>query len=63
MGKAPLGKGAYGEVRKSIHKTTGLQRAIKMIKKSELSQGERERMILEVEILKKIVNFIIILAC
>lgn len=56
MGKSPLGKGAYGEVRKSIHKTTGLQRAIKIIKKSELSAGERERMILEVEILKKIVS-------
>lgn len=30
----PIGKGAYGEVRKALHKTTGILRAVKIISKN-----------------------------
>lgn len=29
----PLGKGAYGEVRKAVHKVSGVVRAVKIINK------------------------------
>lgn len=46
--------GAFGEVRKGIHRMTGLKRAIKIIRKDELSENEKSRLISEVEILKTI---------
>lgn len=52
----PLGKGAFGEVRKAVHKLTGIERAIKIIKKSTTSEDEQKRLINEVEMLKKIVH-------
>jgi len=54
----PLGKGAFGEVRRGIHKLTGMERAIKIIKKSTTSEEERNRLINEVEMLRKIVTFL-----
>ena len=51
----PLGKGAFGEVRKAIHKGTGIARAIKLILKNKTNQNEREKLLNEVEILKKLV--------
>jgi calcium-dependent protein kinase len=35
-----LGKGAFGEVRKAIHKTTGMTRAIKIIDKVHVNKEE-----------------------
>jgi calcium-dependent protein kinase len=35
-----LGSGAFGEVRKAIHKTSGLTRAIKIITKEKISEEE-----------------------
>ena len=37
----PLGKGTFREVRKAIHKDTGLVRAVKMILKSSTSEDEK----------------------
>jgi hypothetical protein len=62
----PLGKGwypyilplgAYGEVRKAIHKSSGQVRAVKIISKQHTSQVEQERLKNEVEILKRLVSF------
>jgi calcium-dependent protein kinase len=49
--------GAFGEVRKAIHKATGIERAVKIISKSATSAEEQERLINEVEILRQLVHF------
>lgn len=48
-------EGAFGEVRKAIHKITGIERALKIISKEILDEAEVSRLIIEVEVLKKIV--------
>lgn len=48
--------GAFGEVRKAIHKKTGLMRAVKIINKSSTSKEEQEKLINEVNILKELVK-------
>ena len=53
--------GAFGEVRKAIHKITGQQRAIKMIKKKLAKQEELDKLINEVNMLKKLVFNLIVL--
>ncbi|CAD8110074.1 unnamed protein product [Paramecium sonneborni] len=50
----PLGSGAYGEVRKGIHKQTGIMRAVKIIHKSQTTKEEQERLMNEVQILQKL---------
>ncbi len=52
----PFIQGGFGEVRKAIHKATGIKRAVKLIKRNALDQEETERLINEVEILKSIVS-------
>ena len=47
----PLGKGSYGEVKKAIHKKTGILRAIKTIKKDSTDPEEQQRILNEVELL------------
>ena len=42
-------------MRKAVHKITGLERAVKMINKNSLDASEKSRLIVEVEVLKKIV--------
>ena len=54
----PLGKGAFGEVRKGIHKISGIERAVKIIRKNTTSEEEQKRLINEVEMLRRIVLFI-----
>lgn len=49
--------GAYGEVRKAVHKITGITRAIKSITKDNMRVGEKAKLINEVEILKSLVFF------
>jgi calcium-dependent protein kinase len=51
----PLGKGGFGEVRKAIHKHSGLERAVKVIYKTDMDAEERERLVNEVQILKALV--------
>lgn len=53
-----LGKGGFGEVRKGIHKASGLKRAIKMVLKTDLKENERDKLIDEVETLKNLVLFL-----
>ncbi|CAD8108765.1 unnamed protein product [Paramecium sonneborni] len=52
--KPPIGKGAFGEVRKGIHKVTNQIRAIKVISKEKANAIEVERLRIEIEILKRL---------
>ena len=47
----PLGSGSFGTVRKGVHKTSGLTRAIKVLKKADQDENKFH---LEVEILSKL---------
>lgn len=47
-----IGKGAFGEVRKCLHKESKALRAVKIINKKHLAQEERERLVGEINILK-----------
>ena len=49
--------GAYGEVRRAIHRKTNLIRAVKIIYKESTSKEEQERVINEVNILKNLVIY------
>ncbi len=49
-----LGKGAFGEVRRCVHKVSRSVRAVKIIKKDKLDKTERERLFVEIEILKQL---------
>ena len=62
--KPPLGKGkyliykllgAFGEVRKAVHKLTNQSRAIKIISKEKAGKHEIEKLKEEVEILRNLV--------
>ena len=47
--------GAFGEVRRAIHKKTNLVRAVKIILKEATDPEDRERLVNEVKILKGLV--------
>ena len=47
--------GAYGEVRKCMHKETKALRAVKIINKKCLEEEEKQKMLNEIQILKKMV--------
>ena len=47
-----LGKGKYGLVKSAIHKKTGEKRAVKVIKKKELSLKDLELLKREIDVLK-----------
>ena len=46
--------GAYGEVRKCLHKETKALRAVKIINKKYLAEEEKERLLSEINILKQL---------
>ena len=46
--------GAYGEVRKCLHKETKALRAVKIINKKYLAENEKERLLGEINILKQL---------
>ena len=47
----PLGHGSFGTVRKAVHRLTGQERAIKILKKADQNE---DKFFLEVEILSKL---------
>ena len=51
-----LGSGSYGVVHRAIHKTSGSERAIKVIAKSKIKNMDRFRT--EVKIMQKLVLYI-----
>jgi len=48
----PIGRGAYGEVRRAVHKKTNVLRAVKIIFKDYSDKEDQERLINEVNILR-----------
>lgn len=50
--KENLGKGKYGLVKQAVHKRTGRECAVKIIKKKELSLKDLELLKREIEVLK-----------
>ena len=53
-----IGTGAFGEVVKATFKPTNEQRAIKKIKKKNLSVGEQNSLLNEISVLKKLVTIL-----
>lgn len=49
-----IGKGSYGEVKKIVYKNTGEVRAMKIIRKDDVSQEFMESLVNEIEILKQL---------
>jgi len=52
--RPPIGKGAYGEVKKAVHRKTNVQRAVKIIYKTNTKKDEAEQLINEVNILREL---------
>ncbi len=50
--------GSYGEVRKAIHLITKQNRAVKIMHKRLATPKEQQRLINEVSVLKKLVNWL-----
>jgi calcium/calmodulin-dependent protein kinase I len=48
-----LGQGKYGVVKKGTHRKTGKEVAIKIIKKKELPQKDKELLMREIDVLKQ----------
>ena len=46
--------GAYGEVRKCLHKETKALRAVKIINKKCLAEDEKQKLLNEIDILKQL---------
>jgi calcium-dependent protein kinase len=53
----PLGQGAFGEVRKAIHKSSGLERAVKIIYKDKSDPAELAKIKDEVSPIFEAINF------
>ena len=51
----PLGKGAFGEVRRCIQRETGTNRAVKIIFKDSTQEEDLKRILREIEMLRKLV--------
>lgn len=49
-----IGRGAYGEVRKCLHKETKALRAVKIINKKYLPEDQKAKFLSEIDILKQL---------
>lgn len=49
-----LGTGAFGEVRMCVHRESGAQRAVKVLRKSHMDDDEKRMLFNEINILKEI---------
>jgi len=47
--------GAFGEVRMCVHRESGAQRAVKVLRKSHMDDDEKRMLFNEINILKEIV--------
>ena len=50
------GIGAFGEVRMCVHRETGAQRAVKVLRKSHMDDDEKKMLFNEINILKQLVS-------
>ena len=48
-------EGAFGEVRMCVHRESGAQRAVKVLRKSHMDEDEKRMLFNEINILKEIV--------
>ena len=48
--------GAFGEVRMCVHRESGAQRAVKVLRKSTMDDDEKRMLFNEINILKEIVS-------
>jgi len=49
------GIGAFGEVRMCVHRETGAQRAVKVLRKNHMDEDEKRMLFNEINILKELV--------
>ena len=50
------GIGAFGEVRMCVHRDTGAQRAVKVLRKSHMDEDEKKMLFNEINILRELVS-------
>lgn len=48
--------GAFGEVRMCVHRETGAQRAVKVLRKSHMDDDEKKMLFNEINILRELVR-------
>jgi serine/threonine protein kinase len=48
--------GAFGEVRMCVHRETGAQRAVKVLRKSHMDEDEKKMLFNEINILRELVR-------
>jgi calcium-dependent protein kinase len=48
--------GAFGEVRMCVHRETGAQRAVKVLRKSHMDEEEKRMLFNEINILRELVS-------
>jgi serine/threonine protein kinase len=51
-----LSLGAFGEVRMCVHRDTGAQRAVKVLRKSHMDEDEKKMLFNEINILRHLVS-------
>ena len=51
-----LQTGAFGEVRMCVHRETGAQRAVKVLRKSHMDDDEKKMLFNEINILRELVS-------
>ena len=51
-----LGTGAFGEVRLCVHRETGAQRAVKVLRKNDMSETMQQMLFNEINIFSRIVS-------
>jgi serine/threonine protein kinase len=51
--------GAFGEVRMCVHRDTGAQRAVKVLRKSHMDDDEKKMLFNEINILRGLVSILI----
>ena len=53
--------GAFGEVRMCVHRETGAQRAVKVLRKSHMDEDEKKMLFNEINILRELVSYLLYL--
>ena len=48
--------GAFGEVRMCVHRETGAQRAVKVLRKNHMDEDEKRMLFNEINILRELVS-------
>jgi calcium-dependent protein kinase len=60
LANLPLYIGAFGEVRMCVHRDTGAQRAVKVLRKAHMDEDEKKMLFNEINILRNLVSRIIL---